>query len=42
MAIASLSFVLFGAILLILAAIPPVVDTLRVLAGASIQFTPAT
>ncbi|CBQ69415.1 conserved hypothetical protein [Sporisorium reilianum SRZ2] len=42
MAIASLSFVLFGAILLVFAAIPPVVDTLRTLAGAPLQFTPAS
>ncbi|TKY88556.1 hypothetical protein EX895_002545 [Sporisorium graminicola] len=42
MAIASLSFVLFGAILLIFAAIPPIVDTLRTLASAPLQFTPAS
>lgn len=36
MAIASLSFVLFGAILLIFAAIPSVVEIVRTLAGASI------
>lgn len=42
MAIASLSFVLFGAILLIFAAIPPVVDTLRMLAKAPVEFVPAS
>ncbi|SPO24212.1 uncharacterized protein UTRI_03480 [Ustilago trichophora] len=42
MAIASLSFVLFGAILLIFAAIPPIVDTLRRLALAPLVFTPAS
>ncbi|KAJ1023319.1 hypothetical protein NDA18_004846 [Ustilago nuda] len=42
MAIASLSFVLFGAILLIFAAIPPVVDTMRMLARAPLQFLPAS
>ncbi|KAJ1025881.1 hypothetical protein NDA16_002507 [Ustilago loliicola] len=42
MAIASLSFVLFGAILLIFAAIPPIVDTLRTLAGAPLEFVPAS
>ena len=42
MAIASLSFVLFGAILLVFAAIPPVVQTLRALAGAPAVFTPAS
>lgn len=41
MAIASLSFVLFGAILLICAAIPPIVETLRMLANAPLDFTPA-
>ncbi|PWY98961.1 hypothetical protein BCV70DRAFT_224003 [Testicularia cyperi] len=35
MAIASLSFVLFGTILLVFAAIPPIVDIWRSLAGAS-------
>ncbi|SPO23979.1 uncharacterized protein UTRI_03480_B [Ustilago trichophora] len=42
MAIASLSFVLFGAILLVFAAIPPIVDTLRTLALAPLVFTPAS
>ncbi|CDW97154.1 hypothetical protein [Sporisorium scitamineum] len=42
MAIASLSFVLFGAILLIFAAIPPIVDTLRTLTNAPLEFTPAS
>lgn len=42
MAIASLSFVLFGAILLIFAAIPPIVQTLRTLALAPAVFTPAS
>ncbi|GAC95879.1 hypothetical protein PHSY_003457 [Pseudozyma hubeiensis SY62] len=41
MAIASLSFVLFGAILLIAAAIPQVVDVVRMLAKAPAEFTPA-
>lgn len=42
MAIASLSFVLFGAILLIFAAIPPIVETVRTLAGASPTFIPSS
>ncbi|SNX86427.1 uncharacterized protein MEPE_05136 [Melanopsichium pennsylvanicum] len=42
MAIASLSFVLFGAILLVFAAIPVIVDTLRSLVNAPIEFIPAT
>ena len=42
MAIASLSFVLFGAILLIFAAIPPIVQTLRTLALAPAVFTPGS
>lgn len=40
MAIASLSFVLFGAILLIFAAIPPIVETVRTLASAPSHFNP--
>lgn len=42
MAIASLSFVLFGAILLIFGAIPPVVQTLRTLALAPLEFVPSS